>query len=202
MIKAPVEYRRKTFHLVPIIILPVLSQIDFQLFTLMLAGSFYLFLHLELIRFFILPLFQLHPRLISWMKELNSTREPLLWFTHLFLILGLSTTYYGLEGPLKHMSLVLIVGDAAAALVGRKYGRTRIKGTCKSIEGLLGFFISVALMQYFCLHQHGLGLVLLTSLACGLVEVYSGDLDNLALPLSYILLYKAFAPLHAHHYHF
>lgn len=44
--KAKVSIRRKIFHFVPVGLLPILSQIHYKLFTLMVFGSFYLFLTL------------------------------------------------------------------------------------------------------------------------------------------------------------
>ena len=117
----------------------------------MLTGSFYLFLQLEIIRYFLAPLFRIDPKLIKWMGEFNTTREPNFWFTHLFLIMGLSLTYFYFQGSLANASLVLVAGDAAAAIVGRRYGRTRIQGTKKTLEGLLGFLLCVILCQFMIL---------------------------------------------------
>lgn len=51
-----IDSRRKVFHLIPLFLLPPLYSIDYEFFTLMLAGSFYLFVQLELVRYFTLPL--------------------------------------------------------------------------------------------------------------------------------------------------
>jgi hypothetical protein len=44
--------RRKIFHFVPITILPLLSNYNYKLFTLMVFGSFYLFWVLEIGRYY------------------------------------------------------------------------------------------------------------------------------------------------------
>lgn len=44
--------RRKIFHFVPVLLLPVLVRIHYQLFVLMVFGAFYLFWVVELCRYF------------------------------------------------------------------------------------------------------------------------------------------------------
>ncbi len=44
--------RRKSFHIAPVLILPVLAHLNTQLLLIMLSGSFYILFNLELLRYF------------------------------------------------------------------------------------------------------------------------------------------------------
>ena len=101
---------------------------DYNFFTLMVAGSFYLFAQLEILRFFIFPMLSDQPRPVKWMTGLNHGREPYFWYTHLNLILGLGVTYFYFQDNFVHISLILALGDAMAALIGRKWGKHKIYG--------------------------------------------------------------------------
>ena len=73
--------------------------------------------------------------------------------------------------------LVLTLADAAAALVGRHFGRTR-----KSIEGSVAFFAVAFLISAASLQALVAGLVV--ALVATLIEAAFGDgLDNLFVPL-------------------
>ena len=141
------------------------------------------------------PFLKLDPMLFKWMGDLNSSREPHFWYTHLFLILGISVTYfYFPANSIANISLFLILGDAVAAFIGSKYGKTKILNTNKSAEGFLGFALTVwACQSLYFSNSLSSSFILLSSLGCGCVELFSGDSDNILLPLSYILLHRFYS---------
>ncbi len=82
--------------------------------------------------------------------------------------------------------VILSVGDPAAALIGQRWGRTRIGK--KSLEGTIGFFVS-AMMAGIFLQGFWPGLSLVTfsmgALAGAVVELLPLSVDdNLLLPLT------------------
>ena len=86
---------------------------------------------------------------------------------------------------------VMFLGDTAAALFGRKYGKHKINDGKKSVEGSLAFFsVSLAVLYFFSIvydfpalvWMAGIGGIFLATLA----EVYEDKLridDNLSVPL-------------------
>ncbi len=76
----------------------------------------------------------------------------------------------------------IIIGDIAAALVGRKWGRHRLIGR-KSIEGSLACLISLVLVS-FAIPGLPTAVGLVGAVVATLAEAYSGKLDdNLAVPI-------------------
>ncbi len=79
--------------------------------------------------------------------------------------------------------LMMVVGDPAAALVGRRLGRVKLLGGRKSLEGSLAFFLAAAIAASLV---PGLphSVVMLGALAACLVEAFVKQLDdNFAVPL-------------------
>jgi dolichol kinase len=90
--------------------------------------------------------------------------------------------------------MVLGIGDPVAALVGRRFGRTRLRAG-RSLEGTLGFVASgslAALAVAWALIPGSLSLRLLVAAVAGVtgavVEVFSTRVDdNLTIPLTVAL---------------
>lgn len=84
----------------------------------------------------------------------------------------------------------MLLGDTAAALIGRKYGKHTFKNK-KSWEGTISFFITAYLVHFvlglaFHLPVAFLAVSILSSLAATLVELYEKAIkvdDNLSIPL-------------------
>jgi glycerol-3-phosphate acyltransferase PlsY len=88
----------------------------------------------------------------------------------------------------------LSLGDAAAELGGKNFGRLRIYG--KSLEGTLAFFLVAFLIAYFLFENWQIALV--GALAGALVELLSFELDdNLTVPIGSALA-LSFAVLFFH----
>ena len=82
--------------------------------------------------------------------------------------------------------LAIGVGDCMSAFVGIAFGKHKICKGKKSIEGFLGFiFFSTIAMMIFILPITNINILklILISTIGGIVELYSGDYDNLAIPL-------------------
>ncbi len=82
--------------------------------------------------------------------------------------------------------LFLAVGDAAASMVGRPFGRVRIGR--KSLEGLLAFWLSAsaaAWLLWLWRPEYPLGAMLVAAPLAAAVELLSpGRLDNWSIPLA------------------
>ena len=87
--------------------------------------------------------------------------------------------------------MVLALGDAMAALIGRRYGKHKIYGK-KSLEGLIAFIITTCAAIYIWGLAFNIEFILSASVLCGLIEVFSGDVDNIALPLGFILIHTIY----------
>ncbi len=126
-------------------------------------------------------------RVFGWMmrqEEKAPTPGPLVlngatWVLASLLVLVL---LFPLQAALPAFA-AFMVGDAAAALVGRRWGRTRWPGTQRTLEGSAAFFAFAALLLL------ALRVPLLPSLACALVCAAVEALplalnDNLRVPLA------------------
>lgn len=86
---------------------------------------------------------------------------------------------------------VMLIGDTAAALVGRKFGKHKINNGSKSIEGALAFFIfSAAVLWgfklFFLLPIHVFWVGLIGIFMAMIAEIYEKQLrldDNFSIPL-------------------
>jgi dolichol kinase len=77
--------------------------------------------------------------------------------------------------------LILLFGDAASTLIGRKYGKTKIPfNSLKTIEGSLAFFLVGFILS---LTQVPMGTAFLGAVAGALTEAYSPIDDNIPIPL-------------------
>lgn len=109
--------------------------------------------------------------------------------------------FWGLLGDeWKYIAVVAVMawglGDAAAALIGKKFGRRkivhpRIKGT-KTMEGTYAMFITASLAIFFTMLFYArqpldvsLTVALLVAPVCAVVELFSNrGMDTLTVPIS------------------
>jgi len=119
----------------------------------------------------------------EWRRINSST-----WFTTALLLLAL----FFPKVSCAMATLTLGLGDPAAALVGRRWGRTRL-GSNRSLEGTLTFVVVASLACFALLRtlhpQYSLGTAALVALAAGvsgaLAEVLSTRVDdNFSIPMS------------------
>ncbi|KAL3318235.1 hypothetical protein Ciccas_003106 [Cichlidogyrus casuarinus] len=134
-------------------------------------------------------------------RILNPFRSSLdtgrLLFTPIALLLGMSLPLWW---PLheSHLSklktapprawsgvLSIAVGDSFAALVGKRWGKTRWPFTHKTLLGSFASFASQAFVWYLiCCHTQWNPIKALPAIALGtLLEAYTQQIDNLIIPL-------------------
>ncbi len=119
----------------------------------------------------------------EWRRINSST-----WFTTALLLLALTCP----RVSCAMATLTLGLGDPAAALVGRRWGRTRLRSN-RSLEGTLTF-VAVASLACFALlraihPQYGVGTAVLAAVVAGvsgaLAEAFSTRIDdNFSIPVS------------------
>ena len=91
--------------------------------------------------------------------------------------------------------LTLALGDTAAALVGRSFGRHRyeVGRARKTLEGSCAFFAVAAIVAFVVPGALGIAAVAVFALATTLAEALAGDgLDNAAIPLAGLLVLRLF----------
>ena len=105
-----------------------------------------------------------------------------------------NTTF--LQSVLPYAGVMTIgVGDACAALIGTSFGRVKLPGTPKSVEGLLGNIAGQALFMvligpYLRWGARGANDALILGsvmIATSLLQVYTHDIDNLIIPIYAVL---------------
>ena len=105
-----------------------------------------------------------------------------------------NTTF--LQSVLPYAGVMTVgVGDACAALIGTSFGRVKLPGTHKTVEGLLGNIAGQALFMvligpYLKWGARGANdALILGSVMIGtsLLEVYTQDIDNLIIPIYAVL---------------
>lgn len=92
--------------------------------------------------------------------------------------------------------LALTFGDAAAALVGRRFGRHRytVGRARKSVEGSCAFFAVAAIVCALVPGATGFAAVAAFALATTLAEAFGADgLDNAAIPIAGVFALRLFA---------
>lgn len=76
-----------------------------------------------------------------------------------------------------------------AALMGKKYGTTKMPAAkSKTVIGFCAFVLSVTGGQVLLGFERSYTWMVLGSMGCGMIEVYSGDLDNISVVVGYILI--------------
>lgn len=134
---------------------------------------------------FMLSLFRLivHPHESVRLRVNSST-----WFGSAVAILG---AFFDIRACVAALA-VLGVADPAAAIIGRRWGRTKLVGQ-RSLEGSIAFVLTGTLAATLCLsiwHPGPLSNALLIGLAAALpaavVELFSGRFldDNLSIPVT------------------
>lgn len=192
----PFEVVRKLYHLV----------ITFTIFPLVMAFEHWYAAVLTVLLFalIIYPLLVAIERTAFYRRIAVERKDG--EFKHSLLIVQLSMAlmlliFWGLLGEAwKYVAVVAVLawglGDAAAALVGKKFGRrrihhARIQGT-KTVEGTQAMYITAALAIFFTFLFYAgqpwhvsLTAALLVAPVCALVELFSNrGMDTITVPIS------------------
>lgn len=196
------DRRRKFFHgLVVILFLPTINQ-DPELTYLVLSLAFTAFVFVELLRVTVLP--PLGVTIHKFLSGFTDHRDKVghLVVSHLFLLLGiagpvwLSLTgedfYDKTRSPADAMMtgvLSLGMGDAAASIIGKKYGKHKWPASKKSIEGTVAFVLAMMLGEFIVKLIYHEGSVIrwkrfvVGVLCTGIMEAVSSQNDNLIIPI-------------------
>jgi len=198
---------RKYFHLVAFIMFVPAIYIHLRFMSLCFAVAFSVFIVLEGLR-----IARVEP-VASVLKQImdNFTDERdrgTLVVTHMYLGLGCSiSAWYALliyGGIFSATSLLIAfsgisctaLSDSIAALVGVNMGRIRWPNSRKSLEGSLGFLVSMLTFQGTLLWYAGFEnlstlsciKLLVADFAVMLLEAMSDQIDNVNLPLFHMIL--------------
>ncbi|BFZ56005.1 dolichol kinase [Savitreella phatthalungensis] len=197
------DRRRKFFHvLVVLIFLPTLNRdLDTSRFALGVAMS--LFLIEETIRATALPPLgvPIHKFLSGFTDERDRNGIVV---SHLFLLAGvaapcwLSGVALGTQPHFANLSgiLTLGAGDAAASVIGKKFGRLHWPETRKTVEGTLAFLGAVVALSYIAMYfdwSNSLpwSKLLVATTLTALLEAFGSQNDNLVAPIYMWLLLVA-----------
>jgi dolichol kinase len=100
----------------------------------------------------------------------------------------------------QNTSVILVIADAMAAIIGRRFGKPShiIPHTNnKTLEGFIGFVVTFIAIQLILSIIFSLAypisfedldvwFVLVSGVACGIGELYSGDMDNVMIGMVYV----------------
>jgi dolichol kinase len=121
------------------------------------------------------------------MRDEEKDRKVLTGATYMLMASVLTIMFFSKEVAIFALT-VLIISDATAALVGKRFGRIRFFD--KSLEGSISFAVSAILVYYFYVEifyfSLPLGKSLLVIMVATIVELFAKKLrldDNLAIPL-------------------
>lgn len=192
----PFEVVRKTYHLaITLSIFPLVTFFHTWYMAVLAAFT------LALIAYPLLALAENSPlyRRIAVERQGGEFKTSLLIVQgSIALMLGV---FWGLLGPeWKYVAVVAVMawglGDAAAALVGKNFGRRRIlhpwiEGT-KTLEGTQAMFVTAGLAIFFTFLIYAgqpwllsLAVALLAAPVCAIVELFSRrGMDTLTVPIS------------------
>ncbi len=185
------EIKRKMFHISSIVIpifyifIPSVIMIVF----LMLSTAF--ILYIDISRHYNAKIKEIITKVFSKiMREEEMSNSLLLsgmsyFFMGCLLVVALFAKWLAITSM-----MILIICDAAAALIGKRFGNTLVNG--KSLEGFAAFVISAIIISILCYLISGIELhfatIFLASLITALTEFFSKYFrinDNLSIPLIY-----------------
>lgn len=112
--------------------------------------------------------------------------------SHFSLLLGISypiwISYFG-NLKLGYAGMATIgVGDVAASVFGKKYGKIRWPYSEKTVEGSLAFALTT-LLFFLCINVPFSWNLVVSCCLCALLEALSTQIDNLFLPLAMMWLF-------------
>jgi dolichol kinase len=181
VLNKPIRY---LWHFLGGLLLPLIYYLTDKKISLIIFGTFFLF-------FFLADLLRLHnSRLNEWIFKYLGTiikeDERNRFSGNPYYISGAFLSVLLFEKGIAIASLCFVAGgDLAASLIGKKYGKIRIKK--KSLEGGLGSLLTCLLIGIILLVLRlrlSFGILLIGALTASIVELFSpGRKDNLTVPL-------------------
>jgi dolichol kinase len=173
------ELGRKSIHLLPLSIPIGALTLDRALVMFILFGLTCLFLTADVLRLYIPPLGRIFWRVFG---PLLRQKERYVLVGSTYYLIGASLAFIFYQQTVAVTAVFfLILGDMAAAIVGRRWGVPRLKG--KSFEGSLAC-LATCLLVVFAVPDLPVRPALLGALTATLVELLPlGVNDNLSIPL-------------------
>lgn len=169
------EFLRKFLHILPIFIVPI-----FQLFSKhdILAYGFLLLLFslfLEFLRF-----------KYDFLSIIARPHEKGRFASHIYLLSSILLVIFFFPEEIAVIGIVMaVIGDAFAALIGKSFGKIRLRQR-KTLEGVFAgiFFAMLAGSLLTLIYSLSLPLVIFASLFVSLPDIIDLRInDNLLLPL-------------------
>ncbi|EPX72024.1 dolichol kinase [Schizosaccharomyces octosporus yFS286] len=197
------NFRRKTYHaLIVFMFLPTYCT-DPYFVHLAFSGVLFSFLFIEGIRVLRLEPFGEIIHTFLWQYTDNRDHRGPLIISHIYLLIGCAIPVWfshALRGPVASAELLVGVlclgcGDSMASIIGKKYGKIRIRRTEKTLEGTVAFSVSVFIVLQLahrlriCPHVSLMN-TLAMSVFTAMLEAVSLENDNLILPMYMWVLYR------------
>jgi dolichol kinase len=199
-----VELLRKSIHLCSLSISIVYYFVTRELALMILVPIALLSLIIDLVRYYSVTVSKLFYSIFGFMlreHEVNKKKKTLTGATYVLLAAALVVAVFPKAFVIPAIA-VLILGDIAAALIGRKFGRHKF--LAKSLEGTLAFFIVGCLVILVTPKIQNLPaeyLIGFIAVAVGAIAEnvsYGWADDNLTIPITICLimwgLYSIFLP--------
>lgn len=191
---------RKLYHIQALIMFSPVIAYDQDFLALAFGLATAVMLGLEYIRACRVPPFGTW--LNSFMRAYTDSRdEGLFILTHLYLLLGCAVPVWVASDGIAPYAGVLILGagDAAAAVIGSKYGTIKWIGGRKTVEGTVaGIVATIACAEIFLRMWFFQGdmsakqiqairqSVILAATTTLFLEAFTTQIDNLVLPLFFV----------------
>ncbi|KAI9492568.1 hypothetical protein BDB00DRAFT_827981 [Zychaea mexicana] len=195
--------KRKLFHALAVIMFTPGVLFERSFLQLAFGVALGVFIYLEYLRYF--AIWPYGKSIHMFLTEFIDSRDlgPVI-LSHIYLLLGCAApVWLGGSNLLASLSGIVALGfgDAAASLVGKKFGRYRWPGTKKTIEGTIAFVIAVYVSSVLIMYASALlgissashyvtsagrgewGSFIITALLTGLLEAFSSQNDNIMIPL-------------------
>ena len=175
---------RYLWHLLGGLLLPLIYYLTDKKISLIIFGAFFIFFFLA--DFLRLHYLKLNEWIFRYLKTIVREEERNRFSGNPYYILGAFLSVLLFEKGIAIASLCFVAcGDLAASIVGKRYGRIKIRG--KSLEGGLGFLFTCLLVGIVLLVLRlklSFGILLIGALTASIVELFSpGRKDNLTIPL-------------------
>lgn len=183
------EILRKLVHLSSLWISILYFYTDKELMLSILIPLSILVLIIDLSRRFISPFHHFINNIIgNIMRDEEKKNIALVGATYLVISSALTIFLFSKEIAIFALS-VLSISDACAALIGKRFGKTKLIGE-KSLEGSVTFFVSavlvgLALIKFYSF-SFSIEALFFSSLAATLIELFAKKMhidDNFTIPL-------------------
>jgi dolichol kinase len=177
----PVRY---LWHLLGGLFLPLVYYFMDRKISLFIFGSFFIFFFsADFVR---LHCFKFNEWVFKYLKIMAKTEEKVHFSGNSYYLLGAFLAVLLFDKGIAIAGLSFLpCGDLAASIVGKRYGRIKIRK--KTLEGTLAFLLACLLVGIVLLVlklELSFGVLLIGAVTAAIVELFSPGLkDNLTIPL-------------------